>query len=106
MRWPPTSDGRSTTSRQGSDDEGALTSRLPPDEQALDRLVDGAPLVFVRLVATQEVHPSDARSEGAADVRIDHQDAGGELARIGVDTGIEVEEAVGDHEMDAGGDPP
>ena len=44
------------------------------DEQPLDRLVDRAPLVLVRLVAAQEVEPADAGGEGARDQAVDQQD--------------------------------
>ena len=78
-----------------------IVSRPSSDEQPLDRLVDRAPLVLVGLVAAQEVEPPHARGEGALDVGVDHEDAGRQVARIGVDAGVVVEVAVGRLEVDA-----
>ena len=79
---------------------------LPPDEEALDRLVHGAPLVLVGLVAAQEVEPPHAGRERALDVGVDHHDARRQVARVGVDAGVVVEVAVGRLEVDPGRDPP
>src|SRR3990170_9121867 len=55
MRSPAPRGGRSGISRQGSVGAGAVTSGPTFDQQAVDRLVHGAPLVLVGLVAAQEV---------------------------------------------------
>ena len=63
-------------SRQGSQ-RRRCAHRQPSrssDEQALDRLVDRAPLVLVGLVAAQEVEPAACRASSArCDVGVDHQ---------------------------------
>src|SRR3954452_11877342 len=67
MRRAPGTTGRSTGLRQRSQGCGGVTSGVAAaDENALDRLVDGAPLVLVRLVATQEVEARDAALESLA----------------------------------------
>ena len=56
------------------------------------------------LVAAEEVESADALVEGPADVFRDEQDAGRQVARIGIDAGVVVEIAVGGPEHHAGGD--
>ena len=60
---------------------GVIGAVRPSDEQPLDRLVDGAPLVLVGLVAAQEVEPADAALERAPDVALDHAARPGDSSR-------------------------
>src|SRR5262245_60567653 len=76
-----------------------------PDQDALDRLVDRTPLVFVGLVTAEEVKARDPTLERLAEVAVHEQDAGREIARVGVDAGVVEEIAVVVLEVDARGDP-
>ena len=106
---PPAGEVGTLERRQAADPTaaGALMSAVPSsDEQPLDRLVDRAPLVLVGLVAAQEVEPPDAGRQGTLDQRVDHEHAGRQVARVGVDAGVVVEVAVAGLEVDPGRDPP
>src|SRR4051794_18724669 len=99
--------GCGTGSRQGSRGPGALTSAVPAShEQPLDRLVMGAPLVLVALIATEEVEACPPGRDGSLDDRVDQEHARGQIARVGVDPGVVVEEGVRRLEVDARRDAP
>src|SRR3990172_8575709 len=93
MRSPAPRGGRSGISRQGSVGAGAVTSGPTFDQQAVDRLVHGAPLVLVGLVAAQEVEAAAAGGQPIAQVGRGPGDARREFARLGVHAGV-VEEAL------------
>src|SRR2546425_13244877 len=78
---------------------------VTPYEDPLDRLVDGTPLVLVRLVAAQKIEPPAAFGDRALDIAGHHQDARREVACVRIDTGVVVEVAFGRPEVDAGRDP-
>src|SRR6185295_12815533 len=98
--------GRGFMSKQGSSPGIELTSDPTSNEQALDGLVDGAPLIFVRFVAAQEVHPSRSVGQTASDVGIDEQDAWRQVACVWIHAGVVIEDPVGRVEVDARRDPP
>src|SRR3990170_524585 len=93
MRSPAPRGGRSGISRQGSVGAGAVMSGPPFDQQAVDRLVQRAPLVLVGLVAAQEVEAAAAGGQPIAEVGRGAGDARREVTRLGVHTGV-VEEAL------------
>ena len=77
-------DDADATAWNASAAEAASRQRIPghrcahlrtpvADEQALDGLVVGAPLVLVGLVAAQEVEPAPTGREGPLDEGVDHQ---------------------------------
>ena len=57
----------------------------PRHEDPLDRLVDRAPLVLVRLVAAQEVEPATTGRDGRLHELCDHEHARREVARVRID---------------------
>src|SRR3990170_6745421 len=93
MRSPAPRGGRSGISRQGSVGAGAVTSGPTFDQQAVDRLAHGPPLVLVGLVAAQEVEAAAAGGQPVAQVGRGPGDARREVARLGVHAGV-VEEAL------------
>src|SRR5919112_6717756 len=73
---------------------GSLRRRLgaATHEQSLDRLVDGAPLVLVGLVAAHEVDPAFAALDRAPHESLEEDDAGRQIAGLRIDAGVVVED--------------
>src|SRR3989442_524457 len=110
IRRGPASGPRGAGVKHGASDgpprPPAVAPRAPSgigsiDEDALDGLVDGAPLVLVGLVAAQEVELPAPGGDRLLDVAGDHHDARREVAGVRVHAGVVVRDALAVVEMNA-----
>src|SRR5260221_7797306 len=96
-------DARSTGARHGSCGRATMSDAPPldgladiaPDEDPLDRLVDRAPLVLVRLVAAKGVEPPTTVADRPLGVGNDHENARRQPAGLQIDAAVVIQVAVG-----------